>query len=153
MKSPSSFSRRGPDRVSEELATVLSGETSFEFKSLFTIVHANLKARNAVSGGEEMLRLRIYEKLQNLVQAGVVNKTGKEYSRVAAPLANYIKTSTAMIAEIDERLNGLRRQQQVKPYLSMVGATFKLLVSFPKKFIESIGEAFGKQLADKAMGG
>jgi hypothetical protein len=103
MKSPSSFSRRGPDRVSEELASALSGATSFDFKSLFAIVHANLKARNAVSGGEEMLRLRAYDKLQNFVKAGVVEKVGKEYRGVAAPLANYIKTSTAMNVEFDTR--------------------------------------------------
>src|SRR5882724_11847048 len=103
MKSPTSFSRRGPDRVAEELATVLSGTTSFEFKSLFTVVHANLKARNAANGGEEMLRLRAYEKLQNLVQAGVVKKTGKEYRGVAAPLASYIEKSTAMNVEFEAR--------------------------------------------------
>ena len=57
------FSRRGPDIVTEELAVVLSGNTSFEFKALFEIVHANLRARNSASGGEEMLRLRAYEKL------------------------------------------------------------------------------------------
>jgi hypothetical protein len=32
-----------------------------------------------VSGGEEMLRLRAYEKLQNLVTRGLVEKDGKEY--------------------------------------------------------------------------
>ena len=103
MKSPSSFSRRGPDRVGEELAAALSGPASYEFKSLFTVVHANLKARNAATGGEEMLRLRIYEKLQNLVQVGIVKKTGKEYSGVAAPMANYIKETTAMNVEFEAR--------------------------------------------------
>ena len=82
---------------------MLSGTTSYEFKSLFTVVHANLKARNAASGGEEMLRLRIYEKLQNLVQVGVVKKTGKEYRGVAEPLASYIKASTAMNVEFEAR--------------------------------------------------
>jgi hypothetical protein len=38
-----------------------------------------LKERNAVSGGEEMLRLRAYEKLQNLVTRGLAEKDGKEY--------------------------------------------------------------------------
>ena len=82
---------------------MLSGATSFEFKSLFTVVHANLKARNAATGGEEMLRLRIYEKLQNLVQVGIVQKTGKEYRGVAAPLASYIKETTAMNLEYEAR--------------------------------------------------
>jgi hypothetical protein len=74
-----SFSRRGPDIVTEELVAVLSGKGSFEFKALFDIVHANLRARNCANGGEEMLRLRSYEKLQNLVQGGMVKKTGKSY--------------------------------------------------------------------------
>ena len=66
------FSRRVPDLVTEELVAVLSRRASFEFKQLFDIVHENLRARNAASGGEEMLRLRAYEKLQNLVARGVV---------------------------------------------------------------------------------
>ncbi len=60
------FSRRVPDLVTEELVAVLSRRASYEFKELFDIVHENLRARNAASGGEEMLRLRAYEKLQNL---------------------------------------------------------------------------------------
>ena len=51
------FSRRVPDLVTEELVAVLSRRSSFEFKQLFDIVHENLRARNAASGGEEMLRL------------------------------------------------------------------------------------------------
>ena len=73
------FSRRLPDLVTEELVAVLNQKKSFEFKSLFDVVHANLRARNAASGGEEMLRLRAYEKLQNLVSRGMVKKTLKEY--------------------------------------------------------------------------
>src|SRR5580692_7900543 len=57
------FSRRGPDFVTEELAAVLSRKSSFEFKALFDIVHCNLRERKVASGGEEMLRLRAYEKL------------------------------------------------------------------------------------------
>jgi hypothetical protein len=81
------ISRRGPDLVTEELATVLSGQISFEFKPLFEIVHANLRARKSVGGGEEMLRLRTYEKLQSLVSQGMVKKTitkaGKKYQGLA----------------------------------------------------------------------
>lgn len=83
-----SFSRRGPDIVTEELVAVLSSKTSFEFKPLFEIIHENLRARKAVSGGEEMLRLRIYEKLQILVGRGMVKKTitksVKEYRGLAS---------------------------------------------------------------------
>ena len=99
MKTTYGFSRRGPDRVAEELAAVLSKKASFEFKALFDIVHANLRERNAAGGGEEMLRLRAYEKLQNLVSAGIVKKTGKEYRANAAALATFIKTSAEMNAK------------------------------------------------------
>ena len=74
----SSFSRRGPDNVTEELVAVLSGPKSYEFKALFLVVHDALRARNAASGGEEMLRLRAYEKLQNLVSRGMVKKEVKK---------------------------------------------------------------------------
>jgi hypothetical protein len=80
------FSRRVPDLVTEELVSVLSRRTSFEFKQLFEILHENLRARNAASGGEEMLRLRAYEKLQNLVARGMVKKTGKKYRGLPSAL-------------------------------------------------------------------
>ena len=93
MKLNFSFSLRGPDRVAEELATVLSKKGSLEFKSLFDIVHANLRSRDLARGGEEMLRLRAYEKLQNLVQAGIVKKAGKEYSGVPKALVAFFETA------------------------------------------------------------
>jgi len=74
------FSRRVPDHVTDELVVVLSDKNTYEFKDLFTKVYENLKKKNAVSGGEEMLRLRAYEKLQNLVARGMVEKKAKEYS-------------------------------------------------------------------------
>src|SRR2546421_12207904 len=70
-----SFTRRAPDNITEELVVVLSSKASFEFKPLFDIVLLNLRERNAASGGEEMLRLRAYEKLQGLVSQGAVNRT------------------------------------------------------------------------------
>ena len=80
------FSRRIPDRVTEELVAVLSRRSTFEFKQVFEIVHENLRARNAASSGEEMLRLRAYEKLQNLVARGAVKKDGKKYKGLPAAL-------------------------------------------------------------------
>src|SRR5437762_13263189 len=71
------FTHRGPDNITEELVAVLSSKTSFEFKPLFDILLVNLRQRNAASGGEEMLRLRAYEKLQGLVNQGAVNRTVK----------------------------------------------------------------------------
>lgn len=81
------FSRKVPDLVTEELVAILSRRATFEFKQLFDVVHENLRARNAASGGEEMLRLRAYEKLQNLVARGAVKKTGKKYKGSPAALA------------------------------------------------------------------
>src|SRR6266568_9227018 len=81
------FSRRLPDLVTEELAAVLSSRTTYEFKDLFEVVHLNLRNRNAASGGEEMLRLRAYEKLQNLVARGMVKKDGKKYKGLPSALA------------------------------------------------------------------
>src|SRR5881397_3698230 len=81
------FTRRGPDNITEELIAVLSSKASFEFKPLFEIMLLNLRERNAASGGEEMLRLRAYEKLQGLVHKGAVNRTitgtTKKYKGVA----------------------------------------------------------------------
>jgi len=70
-----SFRRRMPDNVTEELVAVLSSRASYEFKPLFDLVLFNLRERNAASGGEEMLRLRVYEKLQGLVSQGAVDRT------------------------------------------------------------------------------
>src|SRR5436305_7910573 len=82
-----SFSRRMPDNVTEELVAVLSSSALFEFKPLFDVILLNLRQRNAASGGEEMLRLRVYEKLQGLVNQGAVNRTvtgiTKKYKGVA----------------------------------------------------------------------
>ena len=74
------FSRRLPDHVTDEIVNVLGGNDKlFGFNELFEDVYERLKERNAVRGGEEMLRLRAYEKLQNLVTRGLVEKDGKEY--------------------------------------------------------------------------
>lgn len=73
------FSRRLPDHVTDELVNALTIKKTYEFNTLFEAVYEQLKLRNAVSGGEEMLRLRAYEKLQNLVSRGLVEKVGKTY--------------------------------------------------------------------------
>ena len=54
---------------------MLSSKASFEFKPLFEIILLNLRERNATTGGEELLRLRVYEKLQGLVHQGAVKRT------------------------------------------------------------------------------
>jgi hypothetical protein len=120
MKSSYGFSRRGPDRVAEELAAVLSRKASFEFKALFLIVHENLKLRNAASGGEEMLRLRAYEKLQNLVQAGIVKKTGKEYRGITSALVTFMETVTELNANFAA---GIQNRQPIAQKVSSSNAS------------------------------
>jgi hypothetical protein len=84
----STFTRRAPDNITEELVDVLSSKATFEFKALFEIIFLKLRERNAASGGEEMLRLRTYEKLQGLVGQGAVIRTvtgvTKKYKGVGA---------------------------------------------------------------------
>lgn len=99
MKTNYGFSRRGPDHVAEELARALSIKTAYEFKALFLIVHENLRARNAANGGEEMLRLRAYDKLQNLVGGGFVRKIGKSYQGVESALVTFFETAAALNAQ------------------------------------------------------
>jgi hypothetical protein len=83
-----SFSRRRlPDLVTQELVFVLSQKRTYEFKKLFEVVYENLRGRNAANGGQEMLRLRAYEKLQNLVFSGAVKKDGKIYTGNSVALA------------------------------------------------------------------
>ncbi len=77
------FTRKLPDHVTDELVRVLLQETEFlAFNDLFEKIYERLKARNAVSGGEEMLRLRAYEKLQTLVNRGFIEKFEKSYKQV-----------------------------------------------------------------------
>jgi hypothetical protein len=103
-----SFSRRAPDNITEELVAVLSSKASFEFKALFEVIFANLRERNAASGGEEMLRLRAYEKLQSLVSQGAVKKTVtgivKKYKGVSAPLLNLTAEMKVLRAEWGQRV-------------------------------------------------
>lgn len=97
------FSRRAPDHVTDALVDVLADGESFEFKALFLKVYEGLKVKKAVSGGEEMLRLRCYEKLQHLANRGFVLKTGKIYGRLrdieqASSVNRLAKTDAAIAA-------------------------------------------------------
>ena len=102
-----SFTRRAPDNITEELVAVLSSKAAFEFKPLFDIILLNLRERNAASGGEEMLRLRAYEKLQGLVSQGAVNRevTGitKKYKGVATRMAALRIEMKALRADCNRR--------------------------------------------------
>jgi hypothetical protein len=102
-----SFTRRAPDNITEELIAVLSSNASFEFKPLFEIILLNLRERNAASGGEEMLRLRAYEKLQGLVSQGAVNRTvtgiTKKYKGVAARMVMLRAQMKALRKDCNQR--------------------------------------------------
>jgi len=102
-----SFTRRMPDNITEELIAVLSSKASFEFKPLFDIILLNLRERNAASGGEEMLRLRAYEKLQSLVSQGAVNREvrgiTKKYKGVATRMAALRIERKALRADCNRR--------------------------------------------------
>ena len=81
--------RAGPDYLTEELTTLLSESAWFEFKPLFLRIHANLRQRSAAHGGEEMLRLRAYDKLQSFVRHGLAEKDGKRYRGISPALAAF----------------------------------------------------------------
>jgi len=106
-RSAISFTRRAPDNLTEELVAVLSSKASFEFKPLFEIILLNLRERNAASGGEELLRLRAYEKLQGLVHQGAVNRTvtgtTKKYKGVATRMVELRAEMKALRAACNER--------------------------------------------------
>jgi hypothetical protein len=106
-RSAISFTRRAPDCITEELVAVLSSRAAFEFKPLFEIMLLNLRERNAASGGEEMLRLRVYEKLQGLVNKGAVKRTvigiTKKYKGVATRMVVLRAEMKAMRAACNRR--------------------------------------------------
>ncbi len=76
-------SRRLVDYVTDELVLVLGDRCAYEFRPLFTKVWEGLKHKNLASGSEEMMRLRLYEKLLNLSKRGFVRKTGKAFTGLA----------------------------------------------------------------------
>ena len=80
---------------------MLSTKGSWEFKSLFELVHANLRSKGFTGGGEEMLRLRAHEKLQKFLHSGVVTKTGKEYTGVPKALVNFFKMAEELKAKVE----------------------------------------------------
>ena len=101
------FSRRGPDVITEELVGALSSRATFEFKPLFDRIMLKLRARNAASGGEEMLRLRAYEKLQGLVNQCAVNRTvnglTKKYKGVPPRMEALRAEMKVLRREVDAR--------------------------------------------------
>jgi hypothetical protein len=67
-----------PDHVANELAIVLTANSWCDFQSIFNGVHSNLKVRHGTKENTERLRLRTYEKLQIMVNRGMVKKQRAE---------------------------------------------------------------------------
>jgi hypothetical protein len=82
MNKQSSQIRRRKDYASEELVAALLARPTYTFGDVFQVVNERLKARKVSSVGEEMLRLRVYERLQTFVSQGLVKKAGQEYTAV-----------------------------------------------------------------------
>ena len=123
--------RNGPDVLTEELINAVSGAGDIEFKPLFNLVYASLRVRNAAHGGEEMLRLRIYERLQWLVQAGGVDKTGKIYrgnSKRLQPFTDQLATR-----HCHELLDAVRSAASKQSSLESRGDGFSEDPIFPQR--------------------
>ena len=96
------FSRRLPDLVTEELVSVLSQKSSFEFKQLFEIVHENSarpQCEMRERGARKCCACEPMRNSKNLVQRGMAKKTGKKYKGVASALAA-AAASTAAAARV-----------------------------------------------------
>jgi hypothetical protein len=95
--------RHKRDLVSEEMVAALLDKTTYDFNGLFQVVHEKLRARKAASGGEEMLRLRVYEKLQIFVNQGLVDKKDKKYSAVKPALQAHAAGVAAAVITLQQR--------------------------------------------------
>lgn len=73
-------SRKAPDLVTNELIVILHQAGMLEFNDIFQRTVIVMKEKHMSLGGEEILRLRIYEKLQSLVSSGGLIKKGREYT-------------------------------------------------------------------------
>jgi hypothetical protein len=78
---------RRRDYVVEEIATLLRSDHWYEFNPLFELARANLRGRKPIRAGEEMLRLRLYEKLQRMVELGFVSRDGARYRGIPQELS------------------------------------------------------------------
>lgn len=84
-------SRKTPDLVTDVLILILLEAGVLEFNDIFQRAVTVMKENHIPLGGEEILRLRIYEKLQNLVSSGGLVKKGREYT--AQPKLISLKSS------------------------------------------------------------
>jgi hypothetical protein len=89
MKRTFRLMRAAPSRLAEELMKALTTTSWFDFKQLFDAVFAALRKTGSANAGEEMLRLRAYDDLQEMVRAGLVEKSAKQYRGNQKSLAAY----------------------------------------------------------------
>jgi hypothetical protein len=127
MQRKSAFSRRLPDLVTEEIVTVLienKKKAPLAWGVIFELIHERLKKRNAASGGEEMLRLRGYEKLKNLVDQNLVEKIGgkvpgqakfKAKANIANALATIDPIPKAPVAEVKNEKTAVKNIAKASP--------------------------------------
>lgn len=76
---------KSPAKLNDHITDALLGcigPNPQNFNEVFEQVFDKLKADKIQFSGEEMLRLRAYEVLQNLVVRGSVTKEGKTYTHV-----------------------------------------------------------------------
>src|SRR5207248_9003494 len=94
----------------------------------------NLRERNAASGGEEMLRLRVYEKLQGLVGKGAVNRTvtgtTKKYKGVAPRMRGLKAEMKLLRAEWTKKLRAKAAARRRLPWLVVALAKTATLIRF-----------------------
>ena len=88
------------DNTGEQLIAVLLEGTTLTFEEIFRSVETRLKARNLQRVGEELIRLRTYEKLQALVAEGAVKKDAKTY-----------KATFPALKELETQLNRSKRSE------------------------------------------
>ena len=112
IKKAQRFSRRGPDFLTEELAAALSEDLTYEFKELFEVVQLNLREHSVAKGDKEMFRLRTYEKLQNMVQSGVVIRESRTYRGDREKLPPFRERLLALNAQ--EALNAAAARKAAK---------------------------------------
>jgi len=98
------YLRHGKDNAAAELIAALLQQPTYLFSELFHAVHERLKARKVSNVGEDMLRLRVYEKLQAFVAEGLVNKSEKRYSGL----------QPALLARVDEMAHSRALQEERK---------------------------------------
>jgi hypothetical protein len=75
----SRYDRRNDLTPTDEaiLEALADPDTALIFTDLFAAIHLKLKAVVKANTGEEIMRLRVYERLQNLTIRGRIDKDGK----------------------------------------------------------------------------